>query len=149
MSNPAQLPRFGNLRATLLAATAITTAVANQVSDVVLGLVGMRYLIAEAKFVYGSDGTTATAWVQTSIDGGVTWIDILCFQFTTASASKLFAVTATPATPLGVSVTPGDAALAANSIVDGVLGDRLRVKYTTTGTYGGTTTLSVDVIAKG
>ena len=44
----------------------------------------------EAIFTYGSGGTSADVYVQTSFDGGTTWVDICNFHFTTASASKLF-----------------------------------------------------------
>lgn len=136
-------------RKTLLAATTITTAVAAGLSDVVIGLPGMRSLVVQAKFVYGSGGTNVTAYVQTSLDGGASWIDILCFQFTTSSGVKVFAVVDNPATPIGYSITPSDGSLTANTVVTGILGDRLRVKYVTTGTYGGATTLAVDLCAKG
>jgi len=41
--------------------------------------------------------------------------------------------------------TPTDGALTANTAVDGLLGVQWRVKWTTTGTYGAGTTLSIDV----
>lgn len=135
----------------LLAPTVITTAVTGVVSTgtvVAPVLAGMTYLVALGKFVYGSGGTTAKFWIQTSYDQGATWNDIINFPFTTASATKVSAVTAylAPAAQAGAQT---DATLADNSVVNGLLGDRVRVKYTTTGTYGGSTTVSIYAIAKG
>jgi hypothetical protein len=111
-------------------------------------LSGMTYLTAIGKFVYGSGGTTAKFWIQTSLDGGVTWFDIINFAYTTASATKVSSCTAYIA-PASQGFAPSDAALADNTIIQGTLGDRLRVKYTTTGTYGGSTTISIYALAKG
>lgn len=134
-------------RAVLYSAT-ITAAVSGSAPTTPQTVLsGMSYLVCEAIFTYGSGGTTAKAWVQTSLDGGVTWIDIMSFAFTTATASKVSAVVVS--TALAAGITPGDAALADNTILSGLLGDRIRVKVTTTGTYGGNTTLVVHAIAKG
>ena len=110
-------------------------------------LAGMKYLVAEAQFVRAAGGTDCKAYVQTSLDQGVTWIDIMCFAFTTSTASKVSAVSSTIA--LAAAVTPGDAALSDNTILNGLLGDQVRVKYISTGTYTGATTLQVDMLAKG
>lgn len=135
----------------LLAPTVITAAVTGTVSTgtVVTPLLsGMTYLVALGKFVYGSGGTTAKFWIQTSYDQGATWNDIMNFAFTTASATKVSAVNAyiAPAAQAGAQT---DATLADNTIIQGLIGDRIRVKYTTTGTYGGSTTASIYAIAKG
>lgn len=137
----------------LLPPVVITTAVANIVSPALTTppqplLSGMKYLVAQAIVVYGSGGTTIKAWVQTSLDGGETWVDIMSFAFTTASLSKISACNAYIA-PAAQAFAPGDAALADNTIIQGVMGDRVRVKYTTTGTYADSTTLAIDAIAKG
>lgn len=50
---------------------------------------------------------------------------------------------------LGADQTVKDGTLADNSILDGALGDRLRVKYSTTGTYGDSSSIKIDAIAKG
>lgn len=136
---------------TLIPATVITTAVTGVVytpTVVSPQLAGMTYLVALGKFVYGSGGTTAKVWIQTSYDGGTSWNDIINFAYTTASATKVSAVTAyiAPAAQAGAQT---DATLADNTIIQGLLGDRIRAKLTTTGTYGGSTTLSVYAIAKG
>jgi hypothetical protein len=132
---------------TLLPTTTITGAVTNIVTTAdVLDLAFQRGVLLNANFVYGSGGTTADAWVQTSADGGVTWYDVANFHFTTASAKKLCNLSAR--TAVTTLATPGDAALTANTSLDGLLGDRLRVKYTTVGTYAGGTTLQITAVAR-
>src|SRR4051812_39161393 len=81
----------------LLTSTTIGAAVTGTTTTPVVRLAGMNYLIVEAKFTYGAGGTTVTAWIQTTVDNGATWIDIMNFAFTTAAASKVSAVTAVTA----------------------------------------------------
>jgi hypothetical protein len=97
----------------------------------------------QGRFAYGSGGTTVTAWVQTSLDGGGTWTDVACFQFLLASARLLFNLSAL--TAVTTQYTPTDGALAVNTAKDGLIGSMWRVKYTTTGTYAGNTTLEIDL----
>lgn len=131
----------------LLAETTITTAVTGALSTAIVDLEGMKYLVVQAIFTYGSGGTTAKFWVQTSFDNGTTFTDVMCFSFTTSSATKFQAVKIYIA--LAANQSNSDAALAANSILDGVLGSQLRVKYSTTGTYSGSTTIKLDAVIKG
>jgi hypothetical protein len=135
----------------LLTSTTITAAVSGIVAGTTTRvplLQGANYLTVLSKFTYGSGGTTAKFWVQTSLDGGVTWFDIVNHAYTTATASKVSSVTSYIA-PASQGFAPSDAALADNTIIQGVIGDRFRVKYTTTGTYGGGTTIAIYAIAKG
>ena len=74
-------------------------------------------------------------------------VDIMCFAFTTAAATKMSAVYAGIA--LGAAVTPTDGSLTDNTILNGALGDQFRLKYVTTGTYSGATSLQVDLVVKG
>jgi hypothetical protein len=83
--------------------------------------------------------------LQTSLDGGLTWIDVAEAGFTTASARKVYNLSAL--TPVTTVYTPTDGTLAANTAKDGVLGNWYRVKYTTVATYAGGTTLTVDVVS--
>ena len=128
----------------LLPSTAITTAVTGVSGTVITGLAGLTYLVVQAKFTYGSGGTTGKFWVQTSFDKGTTWTDIQCFAFTTTSATKFQACKIYIA--LAANKTIGDVALADNTILDGVFGDRVKVKYTTTGTYAGSTAIKMDAV---
>lgn len=136
--------------------SAITTAVTGSVissstdsAGTAIGYIdrldGMTAITAQFRFAYGSGGTTAKAYLQTSLDQGTTWVDIACEAFTTSSAVQI--VNLSGLTPKTTAATPADGALADDSALDGVLGDRLRVKITTTGTYVGTT-LSVRVSAR-
>lgn len=125
----------------------ILTAVTGLVTPSIENLGGMLALLIQGNFTYGSGGTTAKFWLQTSCDQGVTWNDIANFAFTTASARRQYNLSAlTPKTSI---ITPTDATLADNTSVDGILGDRLRLKYTTTGTYAGTTTFFFTCDVKG
>jgi hypothetical protein len=120
---------------------AITSALTNQVitsgtsasgtaQSLIDGLDWMAAVTIYANFIYGSSGTTVAAIIQTSIDQGGNWIDIARFDFTTANASKVLNLSGL----LSKAVTPV-AALGSEGVFDGVLGDRLRCKVTSTGTY--------------
>lgn len=138
----------GSVRATLYSAT-LTTAIAGVGQTPVIGIVPFKYLALFAKFVYGSGGTSADAYVQSSIDGGVTWFDVANFHFLTTSGNKMSAVVWDPATAFTAGTTPGSAALAANTVLNGIIGDRVRCLITTVGTYAGGTTFAIDMVAKG
>jgi hypothetical protein len=103
---------------------------------------GAKTLAVLAKFVRAAGGTTLDVFVQTSLDGGATWIDIMNLTFATTTASQLQAVK----TDIAVAPTtvPADGALADDTILDGVLGDRVRVKQIVVGTYTGASTLAVS-----
>lgn len=107
---------------------------------------GAQYIVAQANFTYGSGGTTAKYFIQTSLDGGVTWCDIMCFAFTTASARKVQAVIST--TALAAGVTPTDGTLADNTILSGLLGPIYRVKRIIAGVYVATS-IRIDITFKG
>jgi hypothetical protein len=133
----------GNQHASLYSATITTALSAVEQTPVVVG--PAKILGLQATFTYGSAGTTAKVWVQTSLDGGATWFDIACFSFTTSTAKKLSTVVADPATPLTPATVPGSGALTADTVLNGIIGDRIRALVTTTGTYAGGTTLAVAV----
>lgn len=128
-----------------LAALGITTALSAVVQTSIINLEGMQALTIEAKLSYGSGGTTAKVWVQTTVDNGETWVDIANFAFTTASSTKI--INLSGLTPQTSQITPSDGAMADNTCQDGVLGSALRAKITTTGTYANTS-LAVKVSAR-
>lgn len=102
-------------------------------------------MAVQAVFTYGSGGTTAKAWLQTSLDGGTVWCDVTAHAFLLANKKSLFNLSPlTPKTTVFTAFTDG--ALADDTSVDGIFGSLWRVKYTTTGTYAGGTTLRVDAI---
>jgi hypothetical protein len=138
----------GARRFAVLTLTTITTAVTGvttnggpwgDLTDIVVATF-------QATFTYGSGGTTAKFWLQTSFDAGVTWVDVANFAFTTSTARTIHSVRS--ATAVAANYVATDGTLADNTIKDGLLGDRLRVKYTTTGTYAGGTTIQIDVVTK-
>jgi hypothetical protein len=112
-----------------------------QTGTPVANLDGMTAVTIQARLAYGSGGTAVKAYVQTSIDQGATWFDIACLAFTTAGAVKL--VNLSGLTPKGTPAAPTDGALTDDTVVDGLLGDRLRVKLVSTGTYAGGTLASL------
>lgn len=119
---------------------AITQA-AIYVGDWVVGLDGMTGANVQLAMKYGSGTASGTVYLQTSLDGGTTAIDIGAVSIGTVSAVSVLNFSGlTPV--ISDPVTPSDAALTADTAVDGILGDRLRVKVVTSGTYAGSTVLS-------
>ena len=133
-----------------LASIGLTTAVSGSVVTVAsdstpyIELDGVEAATFFARLAYGSGGTDCTVYVQTTLDG-TNWFDIACFAFTTSSASRL--VNLSGLTPVSSLYTPTDGALSDNTVKDGLLGHRFRVKVTSTGTYANTS-LSVIMNAR-
>jgi hypothetical protein len=129
----------------------IDVAIAGAVTAVVSGPFAfetvdrVRELALDCQFAYGSGGTTAKAWVQTSFDHGATWMDIFCFAATTAAKRRLVNLTVIAVTS---PATPVDGTTADDTAVNGFLGGLFRVKYTTTGTYAGATGLKIYAVPK-
>jgi len=119
----------------------ITAAQSATTKTAVSGLARAKSVGLQCIFTYGSSGTTAKAWVQTSFDGGTTWVDIACFDHAATSLSRCYNLSAL--TPVTTVYTVTDGTLVANTSKDGLLGDQLRVKFTSTGTYAGTTTMKI------
>jgi hypothetical protein len=132
---------------TILLNATITTAVTASVTAPAQTRDGNpESAIIQGTFTYGSGGTTAKAWVQTSVDEGATWIDVANFSFATTTARFLYNLSAL--TAVTTEAAPSDGTLAANTAVDGFLGPLWRCKLTTTGTYV-STTIRVDVATRG
>lgn len=100
---------------------------------------GMNAVSVQAKFAYGSEGTSLKVDVETSLDQGVSWIPIARLAFTTATATKV--VNLSGLTPKTTAATLG--ALSDDACLDGILGDRIRCRITSVGSYAGGTTVSV------
>ena len=113
--------------------------------DPITGLDGMQAATIALRFAYGSGGTNVKAYVQTSFDQGNSWCDVACVVFTTASETQL--VNLSGMTPKSLTV-PTDGTLTDDTVLDGFLGDRLRIKVISTGTYAGSTTLSVRAVVR-
>lgn len=118
-------------------------AAGTQIGDWVEHFDSLLGLTAQFRLAYGSGGTSVKAYLQTSIDQGVTPIDIACVVFGTASEVNVLNFSGL--TPKLTQVTPTDGALADDTSLDGVLGDRFRLKMVSTGVYAGSTVLSVRV----
>ena len=114
-------------------------AAATQVGEVVDDLSGALAITLSARLAYGSGGTSCYALVETSLDQGVTWVQIARFDFTTSGLQKVMTVSGL--TPRIAAATAGS--LAADTALDGTLGDRLRATVVSTGTYAGSTVVSV------
>ena len=114
-------------------------AAATQVGDVVDDLSGALAVTLSARLAYGSGGTSCYAVVETSLDQGVTWVPIARFDFATSGLQKVMTVSGL--TPRIAAATAGS--LAADTALDGTLGDRLRATVVSTGTYAGSTVVSV------
>jgi len=123
---------------------AITTA-GTYVGDWVDGFEGVLGLNVQLSMSYGSGGTTAKIYLQTSIDEGTTAIDIACVACTTSSVTKLYNLSGL--TPKTTALTPSDGSLTDDTAVDGVLGDRFRIKVVVVGTYANTV-VSGRVVAR-
>jgi hypothetical protein len=136
-------------RIVFVAPATVTPAAATYTTTPVTNLAGMMYVVMETIFTRASGGTTLDAYLQTSFDGGTTWVDIMNHSYATTSLSKMSSVSCFPffAASAYVPLAPGDGALSANTSVQGLLGDRLRLKYVVVGTYTGT--FSASAIAKG
>lgn len=112
----------------------ITTALSGEVSEAIVDLAGMNAATLTARLAYGSGGTSVSAKVQTTLDGGTTWLDVARFDFTTSTATK-----AANLSCLTAKAVAAYAALSAEGVNDGLLGDRLRAVITSVGTYVSTT----------
>lgn len=133
MPNPSQLRPD---RTTYFVPGAAIPAAATYISEERAVPFGAKTLAVLAKFTRASGGTTLDVFVQTSLDGGLTWFDIMNLTFATTTASQLQVVKTSIA--VGPTTVPADGALADDTILDGVMGDRVRVKQIIVGTYVGT-----------
>lgn len=130
----------------LLAATTVSTAVTASLSDTTYITKPFSSAFIMAKFLYGAGGTTAKAWVQCSADQGTTWHDVCNFAFTTSAETKFFNLSS--ATPVTTQGTVADGTTSDNTAVDGTLTNIFRVKYTTTGTYSGASSIAVHLYTR-
>lgn len=117
---------------------AITTA-DTYTGEWLTALDGMVSATVQLKFSYGSGGTTARAYVQTTFDG-TNPVDIACVLFTTAdeTVSINFDGTADAAQHVVTDGTMTD-----DTDISGFLGTSMRVKVISTGTYAGSTQIAV------
>lgn len=99
-------------------------------------------LLAYVIFVDGGDGTTIDVFIQTSFDKEATWIDIMHFDFLLTAGNRIMHVR--EETAIVADVTPTDGTGPADgTAISGIIGDHVRARIVTTGTYTGTTTIDV------
>lgn len=135
------------MRATLLKAAITAAQAIAAVPTSLLQLVDApSSIVVQGNFTYGSGGATVDAYLQTSLDGGSTWIDIAQFHFTTTSARFVYNLNSQ--TPVTAEYTATDGTLGPNTAKDGIVGPLFQVKLASTGTYAGNTSLQVDVSAQ-
>lgn len=84
-----------------------------------------------------SAGTAINLYIQTSLDQGDTWIDIMAFNFQTTSEVVVATIDARKS--ITTPYTPTDGSLTPDTVKEGILGDRLRFVAKSTGTYANTT----------
>lgn len=111
-------------------------------------LEGMTALSLQFMFAYGSGGGVKglKAYLRTSLDQGQTWIDIACVTFGTASKTTLLNLSGL--TPVTSETAPTDGTLADDTVLDGILGDRLQLRLISTAAYAGPSVLSVRAAAR-
>lgn len=146
-------PGHRNLGSADLAAinAATTAAVITSVPDAsgtVVGyldrLDGMLACSISANLVVAGGGTTVKVIIETSLNQGTTWIEVARIAFTTSSAEKVVNLSGlTPKTTAAAVATLSD-----DACLDGILGDRMRARIITTGTYTGATSLAVRMSAR-
>jgi hypothetical protein len=104
---------------------------------------GAHVISCAAVFTRAGGGTTTDIFIQTSLDNGSTWIDIMQFALSTSTITKVSSVR--PYTTVITNVTPTDGGLTDNTILN-LIGDRLRAKTVVVGTYSGASSLALNVI---
>ena len=121
----------------------ITTAATVVTEPFVFVPGSVQSIALQSDFTYGSSGTTVKVYLQTSLDAGSKWVDIAAHAFATTSLNKVSAVRRAVARAEAV-VTDGT--LSDDTELDGLIGDRVRIKYVSVGTYATSTTLNVDLV---
>jgi len=131
---------------TVIGSTSIAANVtAVDVGKTVDGIGANKSVTLVAEFVYGGGGAAngVTAWIQTTLDGN-NWYDIACFEFSQATQTLSLACKFDE----GVSAaqTLATAQLAANTALQGVHGNALKMVLTTTGAaYTGNTSIKISM----
>lgn len=120
----------------------ITTALSSQVFTVGVLPPTLLGLTLDATFTYGSGGTSVRAYVQTSFDGGTSWMDVAALVFLLVNKRRLVNLRADSA--VTTPATPTDGTLTDDTVVNGFLGEHWRVVVTSVGTYAGNTRLRID-----
>lgn len=111
-----------------------------------IGFAGINAASFQVRMSGGTGGSKINVYIQTSLDQGQSWIDIANVAFTNTSGVEVVNLSALD--KIATPVAPTDGSLADNTTVDGILGDQLRAKVVSTGTYTGATLVSVLGVAR-
>lgn len=118
------------------------TAARSAEAQTAVDIVGASSLTVLAEMIGGTGGTSISAWVQVSLDGGSTYLDAALFTWTNTGSKKWCVLQGNAAKAVAAY-----AALAAEGLNDGLLGTKWRAMLTTVGVYSNTT-VSVRVNAR-
>jgi hypothetical protein len=91
----------------------------------------------------GAGGTSIDAFLQTSIDNGAKWRDVMNLQVLAADVEKADAINKYIAATLVSAASDG--ALAANTKVNGLFGNKWRVKLIIVGAYAADNFYTLDL----
>lgn len=126
MDNPATYTLF---------AQAITAAITPAVAQTPIeDLDGMSSMTLIAEMLGGAGGTSISALVQVSADGGSTWLDVARFDWTNTASKKWCVLQGSAAKAIATY-----AALAGEGVNDGLISDRLRAVISSIGVFTNTT----------
>jgi len=105
------------------------------VGDVVKNLGNPTGLFVICEMTGGTGGSTITALVQSTLDGEK-WFDVGCFTFTTTPLAR----TLNLRNDVGITTpaTLGTDAMSSDGGINGPIGDSIRFKVKSTGTYSNT-----------
>jgi hypothetical protein len=123
-------------------------AAGQQTGTPLTGLAGLKAVSLQIRLNYVSGGTKVNVYVQTSLDQGQSFFDIVNIAFTTSGGTELVNLSALD--KLTTPTVPTVQTLADNTVLDGVLGDRLQVVVVVSaGTaYGAGSLVSVRGVAR-
>lgn len=100
----------------------------------------------QATVTVATGGGSIQVFLQTSFDGGTTWVDAANVGFVNTPGKAVAAVSSTTSMTAPTAIaTTGDGLLGNNTVVPGMVGSWWRAKVVSTGTYTGGTTVKVDV----
>lgn len=121
------------------------TQAADQQAGPLVGLDGMDAASLQVRLSGGAGGTKINVYIQTSLDQGQSWFDIANVAFANTPGVEVLNLSALDHV---VMTAPGNLSLADNTVLDGLLGDRLQAVVVSTGTYTGQTLVSVRGCAR-